>query len=40
LLAAEAYAKHRAEVLPTEADEQTLAEIMKEKDWVAQVQLN
>lgn len=40
LLAAEAFAKHRAEVLPTEADEKTLAEIIKEKDWVAQVQLN
>ena len=40
LLSAEAYAKHVAEVLPTEADEKILAEIIKSKDWVSQIQLN
>jgi benzoyl-CoA 2,3-epoxidase subunit B len=40
LLSADGYAKHLAEVLPTEADEKTLAEIIKGKDWVSQIQLN
>jgi hypothetical protein len=29
-----------AEVLPTESDEKILAEIIKGKDWVAQIQMN
>ena len=40
LLSADAFAKHVKEVLPTDADEKTLAEIIKGKDWVAQMQLN
>jgi hypothetical protein len=40
LLPADVYARHVTEVLPTEADEKTLAEIIKGKDWVAQIQLN
>ncbi len=32
--------KHMTEVLPTEADEKTLAEIINGKDWVSQIQLN
>lgn len=40
LLAPEAYIKHLAQVLPTESDEQTLAAIIKGKDWVAQAQMN
>jgi benzoyl-CoA 2,3-dioxygenase component B len=39
LLSAEAYAAHIKEVLPTPADEQLLADIIKEKDWVQQIQL-
>jgi hypothetical protein len=42
LLSGETYAKHVAEVLPTEADEKILAEIInrKDKDWVSQTQMN
>ena len=40
LLSAEAYEKHRAETLPTTEDEKVLGEIMKNKDWVSQIQLN
>ena len=40
LLSPEAYQKHVAETLPNEDDEKVLAEIMKNKDWVAQLQLN
>jgi benzoyl-CoA 2,3-dioxygenase component B len=39
-LSPEAYAKHIKEVLPTPEDEQVLAEIIKAKDWVQQMQLN
>ena len=39
-LSGEAHAKHLAEVLPTESDEKILAEIIKGKDWVAQIQMN
>jgi len=40
LLTPEAYKKHLTEVLPTEDDEKVLAEIIKGKDWVSQMQLN
>jgi benzoyl-CoA 2,3-dioxygenase component B len=40
LLTPEAYKEHIAEVLPTDADEKTLAEIIAGKDWVAQMQTN
>ncbi len=40
LLTSEGYKKHLTEVLPTDDDEKTLAEIIKGKDWVTQVQLN
>jgi hypothetical protein len=40
LLEADAYTKHLAKVLPTESDEKKLAEIIKGKDWVTQVQMN
>jgi benzoyl-CoA 2,3-dioxygenase component B len=40
LLSPDAYAKHVTEVLPTEADEKTLAEIINRKDWVSQIQMN
>lgn len=40
LLSGNAYAKHIKEVLPTEADEKTLAEIINRKDWVSQIQMN
>ena len=40
LLTTEAYQKHLAETLPTEDDEKVLAEIIKGKDWVSQMQLN
>ena len=40
LLSADDYAKHIRDVLPTPEDEQVLAEIIKNKDWVQQVQLN
>jgi benzoyl-CoA 2,3-epoxidase subunit B len=39
-LSGEAHAKHLAEVLPTESDEKIMAEIIKGKDWVAQIQMN
>jgi benzoyl-CoA 2,3-dioxygenase component B len=39
-LSAEAYKKHIAEVLPTPEDEQLLNDIIKEKDWVVQMQVN
>ena len=38
-LSPEAYAQHVKEVLPTPEDEQILAEIIKSKDWVQQIQL-
>ena len=40
LLSAEQHKKHLAEVLPTPEDEQVLAEIIKSKDWVTQLQMN
>ena len=40
LLTPEAYNQHVADVLPTDDDEKVLAEINKNKDWVAQMQLN
>jgi benzoyl-CoA 2,3-dioxygenase component B len=40
LLSPVEYAQHVLEVLPTPEDEQTLAEIIKGKDWVQQIQLN
>lgn len=40
LLSAAAYQNHLREVLPTEEDENILADIIKSKDWVAQVQMN
>ena len=40
LLSPEAYAQHVKEALPTPDDERLLAEIIKSKDWVQQVQLN
>jgi benzoyl-CoA 2,3-dioxygenase component B len=40
LLSPEAYAKHVKETLPTPEDEQVLAEIIKGKEWVQQIQLN
>ena len=40
LLSAEAYQKHLREALPTPDDEQILAEIIKGKDWVSQIQMN
>jgi hypothetical protein len=40
LLSAEAYSKHREDTLPTPEDEKVLAEIIKGKDWVSQIQLN
>jgi benzoyl-CoA 2,3-dioxygenase component B len=40
LLSPDAYKKHLRETLPTEEDEKILAEIIKGKDWVSQVQLN
>jgi hypothetical protein len=40
LLSAEAYKQHSREALPTPEDEQVLAEIIKGKDWVAQIQMN
>jgi hypothetical protein len=39
-LSSEAYKKHIAETLPTAEDELMLNDIMKEKDWVTQMQLN
>ena len=40
LLSAEAYQKHITEVLPTAEDEKILAEIIKGKEWVSQIQMN
>jgi benzoyl-CoA 2,3-epoxidase subunit B len=40
LMSPDAYARHVEEVLPTPKDEQVLADIIKEKDWVQQTQLN
>ena len=40
LLSPEAYKNHLREVLPTEEDENLLAEIINGKDWVAQAQMN
>ena len=39
-LSSEAYKKHIAETLPTAQDELMLNDLMKEKDWVTQMQLN
>jgi benzoyl-CoA 2,3-dioxygenase component B len=38
LLSPEAYQEHRQEVLPTADDEAILDEIIRGKDWVAQIQ--
>jgi hypothetical protein len=40
LLSADAYERHIAETLPTPEDEALLSDIIKQKDWVAQMQLN
>jgi hypothetical protein len=40
LLTPEAYQSHIMDVLPTAEDEKILAEIIKGKEWVAQIQLN
>jgi benzoyl-CoA 2,3-dioxygenase component B len=40
LLSHDVYARHVKEVLPTADDERMLADMIKEKDWVQQVQLN
>ncbi len=40
LLSTEDYQKHLYEVLPNAEDEKILAEIIKGKDWVSQIQLN
>jgi benzoyl-CoA 2,3-dioxygenase component B len=40
ILTAESYQKHLREALPTAEDEQLLADIIKGKDWLAQMQLN
>jgi benzoyl-CoA 2,3-dioxygenase component B len=40
LLSPDAHEKHLRETLPTEEDEKILADIIKSKDWVSQVQLN
>jgi benzoyl-CoA 2,3-dioxygenase component B len=37
LLSSEAYAKHREEALPTEADKMLLANLFKASDWVVPV---
>jgi hypothetical protein len=34
------YAKHLRETLPTEEDEALLKNLISEKDWVQQMQLN
>jgi hypothetical protein len=39
-LTSESYQKHLREALPTAEDEQLLAEIIKGKDWLAQMQLH
>jgi hypothetical protein len=40
LLSPEAYKQHLLEALPTPEDEQILADIIKGKDWVSQMQMN
>jgi benzoyl-CoA 2,3-dioxygenase component B len=40
LLSADAYERHVAETLPTAEDEALLSEIIKQKDWVAQMQMH
>jgi benzoyl-CoA 2,3-epoxidase subunit B len=40
LLSAAAYKNHVTEVLPTPEDEQLLNDMMKDKDWVVQMQMN
>ncbi|MGH7825732.1 MAG: Phenylacetic acid catabolic protein [Candidatus Binatia bacterium] len=40
ILSPEAYKRHAADVLPTADDEQLLNDIIKEKDWVQQMQVN
>jgi benzoyl-CoA 2,3-dioxygenase component B len=40
ILTAESYQKHLREALPTAEDEQLLADIIKGKDWLAQMQLH
>jgi hypothetical protein len=40
LLSADAYKKHVTEVLPTMEDEQLLNDMMKDNDWVVQMQTN
>jgi hypothetical protein len=40
ILTSESYQKHLREALPTAEDEQLLAEIIKGKDWLAQMQLH
>ena len=40
ILSPEEYKKHVADVLPTPEDEATLSNIIKEKDWVHQMQMN
>ena len=40
LLSADAYRKHLAQALPTPEDEELLSAIIKEKDWVQQIQMN
>jgi hypothetical protein len=39
-LSPEAYKQHLLEALPTPEDEQILADIIKGKDWVSQMQVN
>ncbi|HZA56605.1 MAG TPA: Phenylacetic acid catabolic protein [Candidatus Udaeobacter sp.] len=40
LLSADAYQKHLAEALPGAEDQQLLNDLIKEKDWVMQMQMN
>jgi len=40
LLSADAYKKHLAQALPTPEDEALLSAIIKEKEWVQQIQMN
>ena len=40
LLSADAYKKHLAQALPTPEDEELLSAIIKEKEWVQQIQMN
>jgi len=39
-LTPEEYQKHLSDALPTAEDERILAEIIKGKDWVTQLQMN